>query len=88
MKFSFIPDGYIPGLGRDYPHPRIAHLYKGDFSNPGLPMCRKGWNRDGGVSYSIWRNNVGKKGICKICLRRALKGLPAMAPAPAEGQDA
>lgn len=65
------PPGYIPGLGRDYPHPKLAHLYKGTFSNPGLPMCRRGWNRGGGQSYSIWRNNVGVNGICKICLCRA-----------------
>lgn len=38
------------GLGRDYPHPDHAHLYHGDFSDPGLPMCRYGWNREGGES--------------------------------------
>lgn len=75
-----IPAGYILGLGRDYPHPKLAHLYKGDFSDPGLPMCRRGWNRDDGESYSIWRGNMGKNGICKVCLRRAragLQGVPA-----------
>ena len=70
-----IPDGYILGLGRDYPHPKISHLYKGDFSDPGLPMCRKGWNRDNGESYSIWRGNMGKRGVCKTCLKRARAGL-------------
>jgi hypothetical protein len=70
-----IPDGYILGLGRDYPHPRTAHLYKGDFSDPGLPMCRKGWNRNDGQGYSIWRGNMGRDGVCKICLRRARAGL-------------
>lgn len=69
-----IPDGYIPGLGRDYPHPKLAHLYKGDFSDPGLPMCKRGFNRDNGTSYSIWRNNLGEDGVCKVCLRRARKG--------------
>lgn len=68
-----IPKGHISGLGRDYPYPKLAHLYKGTFANPGLPMCRRGWNR--GDSYSIWRNNEGENGICKICMRRALKGL-------------
>lgn len=77
---SEIPDGYIPGLGRDYPNPRLAHLYKGTFDEPGLPMCRRGWNRDGGQSYSIWRNNVGDRGICKICERRAQKGLDGVEP--------
>lgn len=70
-----IPAGYIVGLGRDYPYPRIAHLYKGNFLDPGLPMCRYGWNRDNGESYSIWRGNWGNDGLCKICLRRARAGL-------------
>ena len=69
-----IPDGYITGLGRDYPHPKRAHLYKGDFADPGLPMCQWGWNRKE-YGYSIWRGNVGDKGICKTCLRRAKAGL-------------
>jgi hypothetical protein len=69
-----IPEGYITGLGRDYPHPKIAHLYKGDFAEPGNPMCASGWNRDGGESYSIWRGNQGVDGICKVCLRRAREG--------------
>ena len=71
-----VPDGYITGLGRDVPNPPLAHLYKGDFTDPGKPMCRYGWNRDDGTSYSIWRGNVGRKGICRICMRRARAGLP------------
>ncbi len=70
-----IPDGYILGLGRDYPNPNISHLYKGDFHDPGLPMCARGWNRDNGQSYSIWRGNMGKSGVCKTCLKRARAGL-------------
>ena len=74
---------YRPGLGRDYPYPQRSHLYEVgkhsmDFGNP---MCRYGWNRDGGESYSIWRGNVGDKGICKICVRRASAGLKGVEPA-------
>jgi hypothetical protein len=69
-----IPRGYILGLGRDVPHPRIAHLYKGTFNDPGLPMCARGWNRDNGQAYSIWRGNEGRGGVCKICWRRAKAG--------------
>lgn len=78
MKFSGIPDGYIPGQDRNNSPQalrKVAHLYKGTFNNPGLPMCKIGWNRDEGTSYSIWRNNISPAGICKVCLRRALKGL-------------
>lgn len=75
-----VPRGYITGLGRDNPHPRIAHLYEGPFHEPGNPMCRHGWNRDDGQSYSIWRNNVGRAGICKTCLKRARAGLRGVEP--------
>lgn len=77
-----IPKGYILGLGRDHPHPKLAHLYKGDFGDPGLPMCRHGWNRDDGQSYSIWRGNMGEDGVCAICLRRAQKGLDGFEAKP------
>jgi hypothetical protein len=71
-----LPDGYISGQSRDHDDDhKVSHLYKGDFSNPGLPMCARGWNRDDGSSYSIWRGNIGEGGLCKICIRRAMKGL-------------
>ena len=75
-----IPDGYILGLGRDVPHPKIAHVYEGTFSDPGNPMCRRGYNRDDGTRYSIWRNNDGEYGVCLICIRRAKKGLKGVLP--------
>lgn len=82
---SNIPDGYIPGLSRrrvtrdsrgevQY---TVAHLYKGDYSDPGQPMCRNGYEKAGDIS--IWRGNIGPKGLCKVCLRRARAGL---SPAP------
>ena len=76
--FAGIPDGYILGLGRDNPHPKLAHLYEGDFGYPMNPMCRFGWNRDDGEAYSIWRDNLGENGVCAVCLRRAQKGLPGV----------
>lgn len=71
---------YRPGLGRSVPHPKLAHLYEigdncMDFK---FPMCSYGWNRNDGESYSIWRGNVGVKGVCKICIKRAAKGLPGV----------
>ena len=75
-----IPDGYVAGLVRDYPTARVAHLYKGDVADPGWPMCKAGWNRDEGASYSIWRGNEGTQGVCARCVRRAQKGLPPVAP--------
>lgn len=37
-------------------------------------MCRYGWNRKQ-YGYSIWRNNTGQYGHCKICIKRAEAGL-------------
>lgn len=73
-----IPEGYVVGLGRKIPHPRVSHLYKGAPRDPGLPMCRHGWNTGLGTSYSIWRGNYGRDGICEICMDRAKRGLPGV----------
>ena len=80
-----IPDGYILGLSRrrvssdakGNTQYTVAHLYKGDFSDVGQPMCKNGYEEDGDIS--IWRGNMGPKGVCKVCLRRARNGLD---PAP------
>lgn len=68
---------YRPGLGRSVPEPKRSHLYEvepDDNMDFGLPMCRYGWNRDGGESYSIWRGHAGDS-ICKLCIKRASLGL-------------
>lgn len=76
---SNIPDGYILGLGRDVPYPKIAHLYQGSYGNVGDPMCQRGYNR-GPDSFSIWRGNMGEYGVCDHCLRRARAGKPGVKP--------
>ena len=78
---SYDTEKYRPGLGRDINHKK-AHLYTigehaMDFQ---LPMCRRGWNRDGGEGWSTWRGNIGDKGLCKICERRASQGLDGVMP--------
>lgn len=60
---------YITGLDRN-DQSLVAHLYRGSFDNPGDPMCSRGWNRLGGMSYSIFRN-CGGDNVCKVCMRRA-----------------
>lgn len=75
---SNIPGGYITGLSRrKVPLAKTSHLYKGTFSDPGQPMCKRGYEAAGDIS--IFRGNVGEKGICAVCLRRARAGLD---PAP------
>jgi len=61
---------YVTGMDRNDQH-LVAHLYTGTFHDLGEPMCVRGWNRSDGIGYSIFRNNVGDAGICKVCLRRA-----------------
>lgn len=67
--------GYIPGLGRDFPYPKKSHLYRGTYQDVKEPLCKKGWNRENGQSYSIWRNNIGEDGICCLCIKKARKEL-------------
>jgi hypothetical protein len=72
---------YVFGLSREARSERlVSHLYRGNFQHPGLPMCPRGWNRDGGTAYSIWRGQSGR-GICAVCVKRAEKKL---APIPAK----
>ena len=77
--------GYISGMFRGENGGRIvSHLYKGDFSKPGFPMCANGWNRKyfnekGELvdwEYSIFRGNISDAGLCKVCWRRMMKDLP------------
>ena len=51
----------------------VAHLYEGTFSDPGLPMCVRGWNRSDGGRYSILRN-IATGSVCKVCMRRSTEG--------------
>ena len=67
-------DWYITWVDRtDWGEKRVTHLYKWTFQDPWLPMCKRGRNRVD--SYSIFRNNISKKWICKICEKRAKKDL-------------
>lgn len=79
---SDIPEGYVIGLSRRRISAKTSHLYKGDFHEPGQPMCKRGYEKEG--DYSIWRGNFGENGLCKVCLRRARAGLDP-APWPDEG---
>lgn len=74
---------YVTGVFRgDNGQNMVTHLYQGNFSEPGFPMCSRGWNRKwfdekGEIEdweYSIFRNNISSPGICKVCFRRALEG--------------
>lgn len=82
---------YITGVFRgENGQNMVTHLYRGTFTEPGFPMCSRGWQRkwydENGkledYEYSIFRNNVSNAGICSVCYKRALKGLaPIKKPA-------
>ena len=77
--------GYVTGQNRTSEDNCVTHLYKGTFDDPGLPMCKHGWNRTEG--YSIWRGNIGRKGICKTCSKRAGQGLDGVLRDEKEGES-
>ena len=85
-EFEYIPGQFRGNNGENM----VTHLYKGTFSEPGFPMCSRGWQRkwydkDGKIEdyeYSIFRNNVSNAGICKVCQRRADAGLPPIERPP------
>lgn len=75
---------YVTGVFRgDNGENMVTHLYEGTFQKNGNPMCSRGWQRkyfdeNGKLEnweYSIFRNNISNAGICKVCMRRAEKGL-------------
>jgi len=75
---------YITGVFRgDNGQNMVTHLYRGNMSDPGFPMCSRGWQRkwydENGkledYEYSIFRNNISSPGICQVCLKRANAGL-------------
>ena len=82
---------YIPGADRsprEESDKRRTHLYRGAFDTIEGPMCLWGWNRDYGTSLSIWRNNISVRGLCRICVRRATKGLDTAPPRSEDEADA
>lgn len=66
---------YVFGIRR-YPLGKRHHLYEGTHRSPGRPLCKYGYT-DGYKygSYSIFRGNRGELGLCKLCEKRAEKGL-------------
>lgn len=76
MEFNDAP--FVPGEDpEDIGSGRVTHLYVGSSAYTGNPMCVRGWNRENGASYLILKGIVNRS-ICRVCLRRAKKGLPAV----------
>lgn len=66
---------YITGVDRSKGYKvRLAHIYEGTFNDPRAPLCRYGWSGKA-YGYSIFRNNLGTQGVCRLCQKRADKGL-------------
>jgi hypothetical protein len=75
---------YIAGLGRanqDYGLLEETHLYEVkniDGETGYFPLCKRGFNRDYGTGFSIFRGNSGDLGCCQVCNERARKGRPGL----------
>ena len=67
--------GYITGMDRskNWVDQLVAHIYAGSFNEPEYGLCK--WSMTETGYFSIFRNNVGRKGICKICLKKLEKSL-------------
>ncbi len=85
---------YTLGTGRaneDYGLPEETHIYYGAKAYaPERPMCERGWNRDYGTGFSIWRQGAYNpsfgvmvmlgKSPCSECQRRTIEGLDPIPP--------
>lgn len=72
---------FIEAIGRNESEDKISHFYE-DMGDYYLPMCRKGWNRSNGASFSIFRGHIGTKGTCKECLKNVQADWPAKEAIP------
>jgi len=69
--------GYIEAIGRNPGEGNNhSHLYAIDVNGDLWPMCIYGWNRSDGERFSVLRGYVGKRGLCKICSKRAKEEKP------------
>jgi hypothetical protein len=54
----------------------LSHTYAEDKNGDLWPMCGYGWNRSNGHSFSIFRNEYGTQGKCKLCRKNLSSGKP------------
>lgn len=75
-----LPNGFLVGQDRNDPDV-VAHIYTTNESGHAVaPMCSLGWNRGNGMDFSILRGQMGRKGVCKVCMRRMLEGKEPVPP--------
>lgn len=78
------PWKYIEGMDRNDQHKIVSHIYayKKDIHKIEGPLCARGWNRNNGEGFSIFRGNASDAGTCKICLKRMQAHLAPVPPEP------
>ena len=75
-----VPKGFAVGQDRAEPDV-VAHIYTTDeCGHAVMPMCSLGWNRGNGMDFSIARGQMGRKGVCKVCVRRMQEGKDPVPP--------
>lgn len=79
------PDGwvYVEGMCRNDTNNVVSHIYCGpSFGDLNGPLCARGWNRDDGNGFSIFRGNTSGAGTCRVCYRRKAKNMGPVPPKP------
>jgi len=54
----------------------LTHTYAEMADGELYPMCGYGWNRSDGYGFSIFRNQYGTEGKCKLCKNNLEDGKP------------
>lgn len=66
---------YRSGQCRNDPN-AMSHTYAMMSDGELWPMCRYGWNRSDGESFSIFRGSPGTQGACILCARNVAAKKP------------
>jgi hypothetical protein len=64
-------------FGQDRNEPgSLSHTYAETTDGDLWPMCKFGWNRSDGSSFSIFRGPPGTEGDCALCRNNIKLGRP------------
>lgn len=74
---------FTEAIGRNHGEEKQhSHLYERMPEGGYKPMCRHGWNRGDGEGFGILRGHSGKRGLCRVCLKRRDANLLAVDSVP------
>ncbi len=68
---------YVEGMDRNDQNKVVSHIYAYSTVDPASiegPLCSRGWNREDGHGFSIFRGQRSDRGTCKVCRKRMAEG--------------